>query len=335
MALRPVLPGPGPDRGAGHAGRLPRRDAAAPRPDLRLQPLRLGSVPARLLQGGAAAGRGAGVPGRGRPPDRRGGGWACALAPRRSGWSALAGVLALGAWPLVTGQAQDAPGLLQGDPGRVARSGAPSSTASSRATRGRSCCPATCSRSTPGAAPSTRSCRRCPSGRWPSAPRSPTPTCGRPTCCGRSTGSCTSAAACPGQLAPLLSLIGVRQVITGTDDDLARSDAPPPADAASELAAQPGSRGPRAATGRSSSFAPSGVGPAQRLAQVRRYDLPRARGIVRVEPARQPDRRRRLGRRARGAGRVRRAAADRAAAVRRRPDRGGAAPAGRAAGAMS
>ncbi len=32
----------------------------------------------------------------------------------------------------------------------------------------------------------------------------------------------------PGQLAPLLSLIGVRSVITGTDDDLARSDAPRP-----------------------------------------------------------------------------------------------------------
>ena len=44
----------------------------------------------------------------------------------------------------------------------------------------------------------------------------------------------------PGQLAPLLSLIGVRSVITGTDDDLARSDAPPPADAAAVLAAQPG-----------------------------------------------------------------------------------------------
>ena len=91
----------------------------------------------------------------------------------------------------------------------------------------------------------------------------------------------------PGQLAPLLSLMGVRQVITGTDDDLARSDAPPPADAASELASQ-GLARPTRSYGPVSSFAPSGVGPAQRLAQVRRYNLPRARGIVRVEPASNP-----------------------------------------------
>ena len=91
----------------------------------------------------------------------------------------------------------------------------------------------------------------------------------------------------PGQLAPLLSLIGARQVITGTDDDLARSDAPPPADAASELAAQ-GLARPTRSYGPVSSFPPSGVGPAQRLAQVRRYVLPRGRGTVRVEPAANP-----------------------------------------------
>ena len=44
----------------------------------------------------------------------------------------------------------------------------------------------------------------------------------------------------PGQLAPLLSLIGVRTVVTGADDDLARSDAPAPADAAAALSAQRG-----------------------------------------------------------------------------------------------
>ena len=91
----------------------------------------------------------------------------------------------------------------------------------------------------------------------------------------------------PGQLAPLLSLIGVRQVITGTDDDLARSDAPPPADAATELAGQ-GLARPTRSYGPVTSFSPSGVGPPQRLAQVRRYDLPRARGTVRVEPAANP-----------------------------------------------
>ena len=91
----------------------------------------------------------------------------------------------------------------------------------------------------------------------------------------------------PGQLAPLLSLMGVRQVITGTDDDLARSDAPPPADAASELTAQ-GLARPARSYGPTSSFAPSGVGPTQKLAQVRRYNLAQARGIVRVEPAANP-----------------------------------------------
>jgi hypothetical protein len=84
----------------------------------------------------------------------------------------------------------------------------------------------------------------------------------------------------PGQLAPLLSLMGVREVITGTDDDLARSDAPPPADAASELASQ-GLARPTRSYGPASSFAPSGVGPTQRLAQVRRYNLPRSSSTAR------------------------------------------------------
>jgi hypothetical protein len=86
----------------------------------------------------------------------------------------------------------------------------------------------------------------------------------------------------PAQLAPLLSLIGVRQVITGTDDDLARSDASPPADAASELAAQGLGRSDRS-YGPLSSFAPSSPGPVQRLPQVRRYDIPHARGMVHVD----------------------------------------------------
>jgi hypothetical protein len=91
----------------------------------------------------------------------------------------------------------------------------------------------------------------------------------------------------PGQLAPLLSLIGVRAVVTGTDDDLARSDAPPPADAAADLAAQ-GLARPASSYGPVSSFAPSGLGPARRLPEVRRYNIPRGRGIVRVEPAADP-----------------------------------------------
>jgi len=88
----------------------------------------------------------------------------------------------------------------------------------------------------------------------------------------------------PGQLPPLLSLIGVRSVVTGTDDDLARSDAPPPADAAAQLSAQPGFTRPARSYGPVNSFAPSGIGPAVKLPEVRRYDLPSARGLVRVEP---------------------------------------------------
>ena len=92
----------------------------------------------------------------------------------------------------------------------------------------------------------------------------------------------------PGQLPPLLSLIGVREVVTGADDDLARSDAPPPADAAAELASQPGFSRPARSYGPVKSFAPSTVGPAVRLPEVRRYDLPAARGLVRIEPRAAP-----------------------------------------------
>ena len=119
----------------------------------------------------------------------------------------------------------------------------------------------------------------------------------------------------PGQLAPLLSLMGVRQVITGTDDDLARSDAPPPADAASELAAQ-GLARPARSYGPTSSFAPSGVGPTQKLAQVRRYNLAQRAGHRPRGAGRQPHRCRRFGRRARGTGRVWGASGKSRAAVR-------------------
>ena len=90
----------------------------------------------------------------------------------------------------------------------------------------------------------------------------------------------------PGQLAPLLQLIGVRSVLTGTDDDLARSDASPPADAAAGLAAQPGFAQPARVYGPDTSFTPSRPGPPISLPQVRRYDLPGGRGLVYVEPQR-------------------------------------------------
>ncbi len=92
----------------------------------------------------------------------------------------------------------------------------------------------------------------------------------------------------PGQLPPLLSLISARSVITGSDADLARSDAPNPADAASVLAAQPGFGRPARAYGPVRSFAPRGLGTPVGLPEVRRYDLPSARGLIRVEPVAQP-----------------------------------------------
>jgi len=92
----------------------------------------------------------------------------------------------------------------------------------------------------------------------------------------------------PGQLAPLLGLIGVRQVVTGTDDDPARSDAPAPADMAAELAAQPGFAQASRTYGPLRSFAPTGPQASVLLPQVRRYDLPSARGLIRVEPRAAP-----------------------------------------------
>lgn len=92
----------------------------------------------------------------------------------------------------------------------------------------------------------------------------------------------------PGQLAPLLALAGVRAAVVGTDDDPARSDAPPPADVASELAVQPGFARAARSYGPLRSFTPTDIGPALKLPQVRRYDLPAARGLVRVEPRTEP-----------------------------------------------
>ena len=92
----------------------------------------------------------------------------------------------------------------------------------------------------------------------------------------------------PGQLAPLLNLIGVRTVVTGTDDDLARSDAPAPADATQQLASQPGFARPSRTYGPPRSFAPSSLGPRVSLPEVRTYDLASSRGIVSVQPRSNP-----------------------------------------------
>jgi arabinofuranan 3-O-arabinosyltransferase len=93
----------------------------------------------------------------------------------------------------------------------------------------------------------------------------------------------------PGQLDPLLSLIGVRSVVSGADDDLARSDAPSPADAAAQLQRQPGFQRPARSYGPTARYASATQpGATVSLPQVRRYDLPSARGLVRVEPVADP-----------------------------------------------
>jgi arabinofuranan 3-O-arabinosyltransferase len=92
----------------------------------------------------------------------------------------------------------------------------------------------------------------------------------------------------PGQLGPLLRLIGAGAVITGTDDDPARSDAPPPADVASELASQPGFARASESYGPMRLFEQSGLGSAVSLPQVRRYDIAGGAGLIRVQPASAP-----------------------------------------------
>ena len=93
----------------------------------------------------------------------------------------------------------------------------------------------------------------------------------------------------PGQLQPLLRLLGVGAVVTGADDDVTRSGALDPARAARQLEAQ-GLSTPARSYGPAGAYAPGGgdLDPAARLPQVRRYDLPPGRGIVRVEPSGPP-----------------------------------------------
>ncbi len=98
--------------------------------------------------------------------------------------------------------------------------------------------------------------------------------------------------ALPGQLAPLLDLLGARAVVAAADDDRARSGAVPPAEAADVLAQLgaarralgPGAAASRAPRARSARRAP--------LPQVRAYDRAR-RAAARARRAR----RRRDGRR--------------------------------------
>src|SRR4051794_31022660 len=87
----------------------------------------------------------------------------------------------------------------------------------------------------------------------------------------------------PAELPSLLDLLSARAVVTGTDDDVARSGGMPPAEAARALAGL----GSALAYGPFSSFAApfDTLDSALRLPEVRRYDVPSSRGLVRVEPA--------------------------------------------------
>ncbi len=89
--------------------------------------------------------------------------------------------------------------------------------------------------------------------------------------------------ALPGQLRPLLDLMGVGAVIQGADDDRSRSGGPPPAAAAAVL---DGALGPPArAYGAPHTHAGAAgtLDPARRLPDVRRWDLATG-GMVRVLP---------------------------------------------------
>ena len=125
-----------------------------------------------------------------------------------------------------------------------------------------------------------------------------TRTCARSTCCGRPTTPVHQERLVPGQLEPLLDCSGAGAVVTGTDDDLERSGARRPAEAARALAlaglGEPGARVRR----RRAAPAPRPATLARAGARCRRCALrPRRRpGIVRVEPAGGRDARRRVGR---------------------------------------
>ncbi|MEA2404126.1 MAG: arabinofuranan 3-O-arabinosyltransferase [Thermoleophilaceae bacterium] len=90
----------------------------------------------------------------------------------------------------------------------------------------------------------------------------------------------------PGELAPMLDLLGAGSVVTATDDDFTRSGAMPPAEAARVLTAQ-GLGAPTRAYGPVRRFAPprDSLDPTVPLPDVRRYDRRSARPLVRIEPA--------------------------------------------------
>lgn len=92
----------------------------------------------------------------------------------------------------------------------------------------------------------------------------------------------------PGELKPLLGLMGVSAVVVATDDDDALTGALAPAPAARELAAQ-GLGRPSRSYGPERPFAAADGTAASdlRLPEVRAYDI-RSPGLLRIEPAAQP-----------------------------------------------
>ena len=147
-----------------------------------------------------------------------------------------------------------------------------------------------------------------------------TPTCARSTCCGRSTRSSQQRRALPGQLAPLLDLLGARTVVTGADDDRAlqrRRAARPTRPTCSTQLGPPASAGARC--GREPPRGGHARRAARALPQVRAWDRPGAPAARAGASRAGRDGGRRRRRRARGPGRLRRAAARPAARLRRRP----------------
>ena len=90
----------------------------------------------------------------------------------------------------------------------------------------------------------------------------------------------------PGQLTPLLRLLGAGALVAGSDDVRARSGAIAPAAAAELLATQAGFERPARAYGAVRPFhgETGTLDPGRRLPQVARYDVPSGPGIVRVQP---------------------------------------------------
>jgi hypothetical protein len=89
--------------------------------------------------------------------------------------------------------------------------------------------------------------------------------------------------AVPGQLGPLLDLLGAGVVVSGADDDRTRSGAAPAAEAADVLD-QLGPPGHRWGPVRAEPRAAGTLGRPRPLPRVRAWDRPEARPLVRVEP---------------------------------------------------